>query len=211
MIIIKKVICIGSNCIAADIMHSVGIREPGPVDNISCFNIWKSHALFDGEFKKLLFKYPYEVRYSTRQEKDEYSYENKVFRFRRGFYIVHNDFESKKFQKSIKKRIKDFKKYYKKSIKNENLWFVYSLNLDDGNLTDEYFQQLLPSLPKECKERLICLGMRGHNNLFEKYFSYYLDCGSEKDYKWHDKENALFFIKKLEQKYNLKFIIPEDN
>ena len=206
---IKKVICIGSNCIAADIMHSVGMREASPVDNISCFNIWKSHSLFDEEFKNLLFKLPYEVRYSTEQEQRKYFYEKKVFRFHRGFYIVHNDFESQKFKKSIKKRIKNFKKYYKQSLRDDGLWYVYSLNLDDENLIDEYFNQLLPSLPQVCRSRLICLGMRGHNPLFEKYFKYYLDCGEEESYKWHDKKTALLIINQLEKKYDLKFLLPE--
>lgn len=209
MKIIKKVICIGSNCIAADIMHSVGLREPSPVDNISCFNIWKSHSLFDGEFKKLLFRFPYEERKSTEQEKKQFFYGNKVFKFCRGFYIVHNDFESKKFKKSIKKRIKNFIKYYKKSLKDESLWYVYSLNIDDENLTEVFFEQLLPSLPKICRDRLICIGMRGHNSLFEKYFTYYLDCGREEDYKWHDKSESLYFIRQLEKKYNLQFVFSE--
>lgn len=204
---IKKVMCIGANCIAADIMASLNLREPGPVDNISCFNIWKSHCLFDGELKKLLFKFPYEVRASTEQEKEQFFYEEKVFRFRRGFYIVHNDFESKKFRKSIRLRIKKFNEFYKKSLKDESLWYVYCLNLDDENLTDEYFQQLLPSLPEVCRSRLICLGMRGHNDLFNKYFHYYLDCGYEQNFKWHDKEQALYFIRLLEQKYEIQFEI----
>lgn len=209
MVEIKKIICIGSNCIVADIMNSVGIREPSPVDNISNFNIWKSHTLFDDEFEKLLFCFPYEVRDSTERERELFFYGKKVYKFKRGFYIVHNDFESKIFQQSLKKRISNFKSYYKRSLKDDSLWYVYSLNGDDVNLTDEYMQQLLPSIPDCCKSRLICLGMRGKNDLFKKYFKYYIDCGSEENFKWHDKIQALSFIEELEEKFDLHFVLPE--
>ncbi len=126
--LIKKVICIGSNCIAADITNSLGIRVPSPVDNISGFNIWKSHFLFDKGIKSLFFKYPYEVRNSTEYEKEKWHYSEKVFKFKRGFYIVHNNFENFTFKRSLKKRIRDFYKYYLKSRKNKSLWYIYRMN-----------------------------------------------------------------------------------
>lgn len=49
---IKKVICIGANCIAADITKSLGIREKGPMDNIANFPISKAYLLFNKEIKK---------------------------------------------------------------------------------------------------------------------------------------------------------------
>ena len=43
---IKKIISIGSNCIATDWAHFLGIREKSPVDNFAEFQIWKSSSLF---------------------------------------------------------------------------------------------------------------------------------------------------------------------
>ena len=206
---IRKVICIGSNCIAADMTAALGIRVPSPVDNISGFNIWKSHFLFDGGIKKLLFKYPYEKRDATEAEKNKWHYWDKVFKFKRGFYIVHNDFENKDFQKSIKRRIRNFKKYYRQSKKDDTLWYIYSLNLDDANLTAEYMEQLIPSLPECCRERLNCIGMRGKNPLFRDYFKYYVEFDDEDDYRWHDRNQILSILSVLEKSCGVKFITEE--
>ncbi len=206
---IRKIICIGSNCIAADMTAALGIRVPSPVDNISGFNIWKAHFLFDGGIKKLLFKYPYEVRDSTDDEKGKWHYWDKVFKFKRGFYIVHNDFEDKVFQKSIKKRIKEFRKYYRKSLKDDSLWYIYSLSLDDENLTPEFMEQLIPSLPECCQKRLICIGMRGKNPLFRDYFNYYVEFENEDDYHWRDKNQAWKILSVLEKSCGVKFITEE--
>ena len=184
---------------------ALGIRVPGPVDNISGFNIWKSHFLFDGGIKKLLFNYPYEKRDSTDSEKNKWHYWDKVFKFRRGFYIVHNDFEDKQFRKSIKKRIKNFKKYYKQSLKDESMWYIYSLSLDDENLTSEYFEELLPSLPECCRNRLICIGMRGKNPLFKEYFKYYVEFDNEDNYHWGDKDQIKEIFSELEKSCGIIF------
>lgn len=205
--VIKKVICIGGNCIAADIMHTLGVRVPGPVDNISGFNIWKSHFLFDKGIKKLLFFYPHKVRESTESEKEKYHYWDKIFMFKRGFYIVHNNFDDRHFKKSINRRINGFYKYYKKSRKNESLWYIYSLEQDDKNLTREHLQEIKSSLPECCTSRLICIGMRGKNPLFQEFFNYYIEFESEDDYKWHDKAQALAIKKFLEKTYDLHFEI----
>lgn len=207
---IKKIMSIGANCIAADITKALGLREPGPVDNLNGFNIWKSHFLFDKGIYKIFFKIPYEKRGATEVEKKNYFYAQNVYRFYRGISIVHNDFESKKFQKSLKQRIKNFYKYYKRSQTDESLWYIYSLNLDDENLTDEYMLQLLPSIPECCKSRLICIGMRGKNDIFEKYFKYYIECGNEEDFEWGNKAQALLFINRLEEKYGLQFEITKE-
>ena len=76
--------------------------------------------------KKLLFFYPHKVRESTESEKEKYHYWDKIFMFKRGFYIVHNNFDDRHFKKSINRRINGFYKYYKKSRKNESLWYIYS-------------------------------------------------------------------------------------
>ena len=52
---IKKLISIGSNCISANIIKSVGMREPGPVDNLNGVNVWKSQYLFSSEIKIIFF------------------------------------------------------------------------------------------------------------------------------------------------------------
>lgn len=203
---IKKLICIGSNCIAADIMASLKIRFPSPVDNISAFNIWKSHLLFSGRIKKALFHEDYEVRPSTQFEKETYFYWDKIFTFNHNFLIVHNNFETKKFKKAILKRIKLFKIYYNYSKKDNTLWYVYCLNWDDEYIDETFMKEIVNSLPACCRERLICIAMRGKNVLFEKYFKYYIEF-DEKAYCWHSRKQALEIIMEYEKKYNLKFQI----
>lgn len=206
MIEIEKVICIGANCIAADIMHSIKLRIVSPVDNLSSFNIWKSHLLFSGRLKKTLFSEDYDVRPSTLFEKETYYYFDKVFSFNHGFYIVHNDFENKVFRNSLKKRIKMFRKYYKISLKNDSCWYIYSLEKEDSEIDESFMQQIFETIPKVCRERLLCLGIRGKNPLFEKYFKYYVEI-NEKDHIWGNYKNALSIIHLFEKKYDMQFKI----
>lgn len=206
---IRKIICIGANCIAADITTTICIREKSPMDNVANFSISKSYTLFNKEIMKFFFKYKYSKRKSTDLEKKDFHFDDNVYTFRNGCSIVHNDFENKKYRHSLKKRLLLFKKYYKKSQKDDSLWYIYSLDYDDEFLTDIDLIKIYKTLPECCRRRLICIGIRGRNPLFEKYFNYYLDCGKEEDYKWHDKIQALSIIEQLELKYNLHFIIPE--
>lgn len=201
---VDKIICIGSNCIAADITHSLGVREKGPVDNIADFNIWNAKSLFNGKIKEFFFNKDFTSRLSTKYEIEQYNYAKKVFTFVGNFSIVHNDFEDSAFKKSLKKRIKAFQKFYKKSMKNEKLWYIYSVNYNDDKLTEEHFRILLTELPSCCSERLICVGIRGKNSLFEKYFKYYVELDSEDDFCWNDKNQALMIMDKLLKKYDLR-------
>ena len=202
--IIKKVICIGSNCIGADLMHSVGLRIVSPVDNISKFNIWKSPLLFSGRIKRALFSEDYDVRPSTQFEKDEYLYFDKVFTFNHNFSIVHNNFENCTFRKSLKERIKVFQSYYKISLKDSSCWYIYSLDYEDSMIDEILMQQIVLTIPKICQERLLCLGIRGKNMLFEKYFKYYIEL-NENDYIWSNYAQAKSIIQLFEDKYNLHF------
>lgn len=204
---IKTLICIGSNCIASDLTSSLKIRFPSPVDNFSSFNIWKSHLLFSGKIKKSLFKEDYEVRPSTEFEKLNYYYFDRVFSFNHSFDIVHNDFENKKYQIRLQRRIKNFKKYCNLAKDADDLWFIYSLDNEDENIDNVFMKQIMDTLPDFCKERLICIGMRAKNQLFQKYFKYYLEF-NESEYKWHDKNHAKKIIKRYEEQYGLKFNIP---
>lgn len=202
---VKRLICIGSNCIAADVTHFADIRIPSPVDNISGFNIWKSHLLFDKTLSKSLFHEEYEVRPSTAFEREKYFYSNKVYTFNPNFSIVHNDFENKHFQNALKKRIKLFEMYYKLSQKEKTLWYVYCLNFDDDTIDDSFMQEIIKKLPECCINRLLCIGMRGKNTLFEKYFKYYLEF-DETQYKWHNRNQAYEILRQFENKYDLKFL-----
>jgi len=201
---IKKVICIGANCIAADITKSLGIREKGPMDNIANFPISKAYLLFNKEIKKEFFKYRYKKRDAVKVEKEKWHFEEKIFEFRSGFSIVHNNFESKKFRFSLRKRIKNFSRFYKKSKKDNSLWYIYSLNFEDKYLNDIELTKIYKTLPKCCTERLICIGIRERNPLFEKYFKYYLELPTENDFKWGDTIQAEYFASELLKKYQIK-------
>lgn len=50
-------------------------------------------------------------------------------------------------------------------------------------------QEIIKKLPECCINRLLCIGMRGKNTLFEKYFKYYLEF-DETQYKWHNRNQA---------------------
>lgn len=201
---ITKLISIGSNCIATDIINSIGIRVPSPIDNFNGVNIWKSHFLFSHRLFHILFKEQYKIRKSTNTEQEKYFYCNKVYRFNEGIEIVHNDFNDIKFTKALKKRMKSFHIYYLKSYFNKSLWYVYSLNYEDTLLSYVHLTKIKKSLPRCCRERLICIGIRAKNKLFEKFFNYYIEFDSEDKYIWHDKEQAeKIFTKTLENKYGI--------
>lgn len=204
MIEIKKLISIGSNCIGTDILHFANLRIPSPVDNFSGFNIWKAYLLFNKEIKRSLFHEDYESRPATSIEKERFFYFQKVFTFNHNFMIVHNDFENKKFQKALKKRIQLFYNYYKLSLKEPTLWYVYSLDENDKYIDENFMKEIISTLPDCCKNRLICIGMRGKNSLFAKYFKYYLEF-DELKYNWHSEEQARNIMKQYELSFNLKF------
>lgn len=201
---INKIICIGANCIAANFTKSLGIRKKGPMDNIANFPISKAYLLFNNEIKKAFFKYKYEKRKSTEKEKNIFHYEDSVFSFKHGFSVVHNDFSKLSFRISLRKRILAFQRYYKKSIKDTSLWYVYSLNSEDEYLTDIDLIKIYKTLPKCCTSRLICLGIRAHNSLFEKYFNFYIELDNEKEFKWHDETQARILANELQEKYGIK-------
>ena len=201
---INKLISIGSNCIGTDIIHFAGLRVPSPVDNFSGFNIWKSHLLFNKKIKKALFKEDYEIRPATKMEKEKYAYFPKVFTFNHNFAIVHNDFHNVKFQKALKNRIQLFYDYYQLSLNENSLWYIYSLEENDKYIDDNFMYEIMRSLPDCCKNRLICIGMRGKNSLFEKYFKYYLEFDEAK-YTWHNIIQSQNIIKQYELAFNLKF------
>ena len=201
---IKKIICIGANCIAADFTHSLGVRHKSPVDNIANFNIWNAYLLFSGRIAERFFKKEHQIRKSTKEEMINYHYSENVFTFIGGFSIVHNNFNEKIFKNSLRKRIRSFRRFYKRSLKRRDYWYIYSLNYDDKYLTDKHFEQLLELLPKCCTEHLICLGIRGKNQLFGEYFKYYIEIDRESNYKWHDKLYAQEIANLLYKKYSIR-------
>lgn len=204
MIQINKIISIGGNCISFDFTKHLGVRECGPVDNFAEFNIWKSAALFSNEIKKNIFKEKYQTRIATETEKKQFYFCSKVYTFEKGFRIVHNDFESKKFKSNLKKRIRNFHKYYKRSLKDDTLWYVYSLDYLDSELSENSLYRIKNELPKNVTSHLICLGIRAKNPLFQKYFNYYVELDSEGIYRWGDKSQGIEIANLLEQKYQIK-------
>lgn len=201
---INKIICIGANCISLDFSKTLGIREKGPVDNFAGFNIWNSPLLFNNEFKKIMFKDNYTVRQATPFELQKYFFNERIFVFEKGFSIVHNNFESLRFRYGLKKRIWNFHKYYKASQIDESLWYVYSLDYLDINLTENNLYKIKSSLPKNVVSHLICLGIRARNPLFKKYFNYYIEFENEQAYLWGDKMQAIKIANLLEKKYQIK-------
>lgn len=200
---VKKIISIGANCIAADFTKALGIREKGPVDNISDFNIWKSPTLFTRQFYKDVFHSNYAIRNSSKEQIEKFHFFNKFFCFSNGMCIVHNDFRKIKFRFSLKRRIVNFRRYYKKSIKQEGLWYVYSLDYLDKQLSENRIRQVRNQLPKVCSEHLIVLAIRAHNPFFKKYFKYYLEIDNEDIYKWNSMEQALEIKDSLFNEYGL--------
>ncbi len=201
---INKLISIGSNCIGTDIIHFAGLRVPSPVDNFSGFNIWKAYLLFNKSIKQSLFKEEHETRPSTIMEKEKYFYFSHVFTFNHNYMIVHNDFTDLKFQRNLKKRIQLFYNYYKLSLKEPSLWYAYSLDLNDQCIDENFMKEIIISLPECCKNRLICIGMRGKNPLFAKYFKYYLEF-DETNYTWHNVKKSQSIVKEYEIAFGLKF------
>ena len=206
---IKKLISIGANCIGADFSKSLGIREKGPVDNIAHFNIWKSFSLFDDTFKKYIFKSKYLIRDSSDIEINKYNFYKKKFIFDSGIMIVHNNFKSYKFKKSLRKRIRVFKRYYKRSLKDKTLWYLYSLEISDELLDINRIKQIKESLPPSCTERMIVLGIRAHNKRFRDVFNYYFELEDETQYKWTDKSQAFSIMKSLESEYKINFVLDD--
>lgn len=201
---INKVISIGANCISLDFSKFLGIRERGPVDNFAGFNLWNSATLFNNELKKTLFRSKFEIRNASEFELKQYFFNSKIFVFEKGFSIVHNDFTSLKFRHDLKKRINDFHRYYKQSLRDESLWYVCSLDFLDSGLSENNLYKIKESLPKRVSSHLICLGIRAKNPLFENYFNYYVDFINEDKYRWGDKTQGMEIANFLEQKYQIK-------
>ena len=201
---VNKIISIGSNCISLDFPKYLGVRERGPVDNFAGFNIWNSPLLFNNEFKKAVFCDKYKSRPATAFELKKYYFEEKVFVFEKGFSIVHNNFESHRFRHGLKKRIHNFHKYYKASLKDSSLWYLYSLDYSDVNLSENNLYRIKAALPKNVASHLICLGIRAKNPLFQKYFKYYVEWDNEEIYRWGDKTQGIEIANLLEKKYHVR-------
>jgi|GEM_PF-6051027 len=201
---VNKIISIGSNCISLDFPKYLGVRERGPVDNFAGFNIWNSPLLFNNEFKKAVFCDKYKSRPATAFELKKYYFEDKVFVFEKGFSIVHNNFESHRFRHGLKKRIHNFHKYYKASLKDSSLWYLYSLDYSDVNLSENNLYRIKAALPKNVVSHLICLGIRAKNPLFQKYFKYYVEWDNEEIYRWGDKTQGIEIANLLEKKYQVR-------
>jgi hypothetical protein len=201
---VNKIISIGSNCISLDFPKYLGVRERGPVDNFAGFNIWNSPLLFNNEFKKAVFCDKYKSRPATAFELKKYYFEDKVFVFEKGFSIVHNNFESHRFRHGLKKRIHNFHKYYKASLKDSSLWYLYSLDYSDVNLSENNLYRIKAALPKNVASHLICLGIRAKNPSFQKYFKYYVEWDNEEIYRWGDKTQGIEIANLLEKKYHVR-------
>lgn len=201
---INKLISIGANCLALDFTKYLGVRERGPVDNFAGFHIWNSPLLFNNEFKKAVFRGNYATKQATDLELKQYHFGNTIFVFEKGFSIVHNNFKSLKFRHELKKRIRNFHKYFKTSKKNSSLWYVYSLDYLDSELSENNLYRIKNTLPKNVTSHLICLGIRAKNPLFENYFNYYIELDSEEKYRWGDKSQGIEIANLLEQKYKIK-------
>ena len=126
--VIKKVMTIGANCYAADFTKVLAVRAKGPVDNIADFNIWKSPSLFNNQFKKDVFNAKYVVKQASDIQIEKYNFFKNIYSFPNGMNIVHNDFCQLKYRVSLKKRIRGFHKYFKKSLAKKDLWYIYSLD-----------------------------------------------------------------------------------
>lgn len=204
---IRKIISIGSNCIAADFTKVLGIREKGPVDNIANFYLWNANTLFDGTLSKIVFNSKYLKQESSEEEKKRNNFFNYKYEFTNGMSIVHNDFETFKFKISMLYRLINIKKFYKKSLEYDDYWYIYSLDIYDSYLTENRINEIKNNLPDVCSKRLIVLGIRAHNPLFKKYFNYYVELESE--YKWNDWSQAIEIRDELYNHYGLVFEIEK--
>ena len=204
-VVIRKVLSIGANCFGADFTSALGVREKGPVDNIADFNIWNSPTLFSSKFQKDVFLSKYIIKKATDEQIQKYNFFPTIFNFPNGMNIVHNNFKDLKFKFSLLRRIINFKKYYKKSIKRQDYWYVYSLDSLDAELSENRVKQLRYQLPEACRDKLIILAIRAHNDFFKKYFKYYIELDNEKEYRWKNKRQAEEIAGLLFQKYNLSF------
>lgn len=201
---IKKVICIGGNCYAANITHHIGVRVPSFCDNVANFNIWKSHLLFENKLKDVLFCTPVIIRKSTESEIKNYRYGEYVYTFSEAFSIVHDNFNSLSYKSSCLQRIELFKNFVNESKNNDSLWYIYSLEYGDEKLTDKELKEIFEKLPIFCRNKLICLGVIHKNKLFKNYFNYYLEI-EEKEYSW-DSEYSFLIKKRIENELGLTFI-----
>ncbi len=202
---IKRIINLGSNCIGTDWINSIKLREKSPVDNFAEFRLSSSVNLFNGKINNYILNNQYIKRKSTLEEKQKYFFRNEIFIFPEGFSIVHNDFESRKFRKEFKKRIRIFNRFCKKAKNNNSFWFIYSLSKEDENLSLEDINRLKNGLPKYVSDKLICLGIRGNNPGFKNVFKYYYAINKEEDFSWHDKDQAFSIVQYFETTYKLKF------
>lgn len=141
-----KFISFGGGCFSnilltrLDKLTGLNIRVAGPIDNLrSIHGISGSLKLFDGSLEEQIIgenaKYVVSIKKNGQQSFDEC---NKDFTFE-DFVIVHNDYETDKCKKELKRRFDNFNNFLLESKSNPNYWFIYTLCEYDNKSVEELY------------------------------------------------------------------------
>lgn len=217
---INKILSIGSCCEGLFMTKKLGLRYPGPVDNLGLKGFKYTYKLFNNEFYKsvILNEYSFwkrdNIYYNPWEENNHpvtFFGINKNFDNTDNYFMMHNDYRQDKVKKELIKRIKSFYKYIDHARYDKSLFFIYSIIYEDENITDNEIQQTLEILPDYVKNRLIILecGRLHSKCAIENYFPVFHDKIREtndialklKFYKWWLK-NKYFYENQNNTKYD---------
>lgn len=150
---------IGASCGSLFFMKGLGLRIPGPVDNLDAYDITQCIKLLNGDFYNSIINKTYHFA-DKNIDNEDYPY-----CFFDGFGMIHNDFRQEKTQKELLKRYNRFLQYLEEAKSDKEMFFVLSHNCQDINLNDNNISYMLNNIPQYIKDRLIIIG------------EIWLDCG----------------------------------
>lgn len=124
-----KFLSIGGNCA---VIHTLGEKRIlGPVDNMKSKNGLSSvKAIFEnGGLEEEFIKIGEIEEPFCGNHRDE----NEIWYSTQNYFIIHNNFRDKKFQKDLKGRIKNMYDYITNMKNDTNKYLIYSLSEKDIN------------------------------------------------------------------------------
>lgn len=144
--------CIGSGCHAMFLSSLLGLRNKGPIDNVSLINgIIDIKYLFDNSLLDEIKNNEYENINECNPPEDnrfpQYTFKHYLF--------VHNDINLEKTKVEFFYRYNKFLIYLNEAKNNPELFFVYSINENDLLLSEEEKLIGLNYIPQFVKNRLI--------------------------------------------------------
>lgn len=165
---IDSLMCIGSACEGHELAKKIDLRVKGPVDNLSGKGFYVVESLFNGTLEKEVLNKSYKV--SKIDHPELYHTRDTAYDFDCGYSMVHNDITQEETYEEMITRLNIFNKYVEKAKDNPNMYYLYTLNFTDKDLTKEDLKVMISKLPQEIVSKIIVLQTRFCNKAFTEFF-----------------------------------------